>query len=170
MSESCKQAESPGIGTQSMLLDMHRASAFLTMPDIHMHSHTLKPQLPPHSLPYSSSPLALYGSAAHQQLLEECSNAFQSRAEEGRAGSVALCGPARRKSVWEREGIFPANCTSLPLFFTPSVISRAASGATAKLLLSCHSGTDDKAGLFTGRRDPWHSTHTYGRQEWKEGI
>lgn len=125
------------------------------------HTHT---QPPPHTLPLLSSLLALYGSAAHQQLLE--SVAFQSRAEEGRAGGVALCGP----SGAERESSLslPQLMLSIFLFLSsppPHLISRAASRAAAKLLLSCHSGTDDKAGIFTGRRDPGYNTHTYGRQE-----
>lgn len=88
----------------------------------------------------------------------ERSIAFEHSAKKGLAAEWPSVGhPATR-------GILAADIVFLSLFF------RVASGETAKPLLSCHSGTDDKAGLFTGRRDPGHGTHTYGWQEWKEGI
>lgn len=81
------------------------------------------------------------------------------------------------QAAWPRLGQAPKRenppCFPLSIFLfsaSPSLISRPTSGATAKLLLSCHSGTDDKIGIFTWRRDPGYGTHTYGRQEWKEGI
>ena len=197
MSESCKQPESSGIGTRGMLQDTH-SFCFLNNAG-HSHvfrhlEHTHTDTRAPTTLPNSLTPLLFFppplSVCTTSAAAGECSIAFQSRAERraGQAEWPCVGHPAER-------GNLPTNveslsfslsflslslclslclslslslCLSLSLFL--SLFSRAASRETAKLLLSCHSGTDDKAGLFTRRRDPGYGTHTYGRQEWKEGI
>lgn len=135
----------------------------------HIHTHREREWESPSSTPPASLlfPAPLSRSALHQQQLGSAAYHFRARHWRGQGGQS---GPCVGHPVWrgnERILQLTLNPFSLPLLLSSP---RAASGETAELLLSCHPGTDDKTGLFTGRRDPGHGTHTYGRQEWKEGI
>lgn len=191
MSESCKQPESHGIGTQGdsfYLLnnDGHSRVFRLFWRHTHTRTHAISPTIL--SLSLSLALLSLPFPDLHH--ISSSWRVQHSISEQSWEGQGRQSGP-----VWaiQREGIcpltlsislyllslslththtlsLPLTLSSLSLFLSFSLVSRAASRETAKLHLPCHPGTDDKAWLFTGRRDPGFGTHTYGRQEWKEGI
>lgn len=142
-------------------------SAFLTMIDIHMysgsfrhtHRHTHSCHSPRHTPSLSPLLPPLSGSAPHHQQLESAAKHFRAELRRARQAEWPCVGhPVER-------GNLPANIEHFSFPLSLPLVSRAAVRETVKLRLPCYPGTNDKAWLFTGRRDPGYGTHTYGRQE-----
>lgn len=122
----------------------------------------ISPSLPP-SLSLSESGLQSMSSSQSAAAAAAAVLCEQSRRGRGGRSSPARAVRLERDKTCRLTLSIPPP-PSPPLTLTVPSLFRAASGETTRLL-PCYSGTDDKAGLLTRRRDPGHGAHTYGRQE-----